>query len=830
MKKLILFLSITMVITVTSYAQAPQAFKYQAIARDASGNTLADQAIVIKVNILQGSQDGPVVFSETHQIQTNSFGLINMGIGKGEIRAGNFSTINWGGNSHYVQIEMDPTGGTNYKFMGTAELLSVPYALYAESSGNSNRQGDTDWGINGNHVYTGVASDPSCKSGNVGIGESTPNAKLSVVMQYGFNSIFRRVNNDWASNSLFLMQRARGTIGSESTVQNGDRIGQIRFEGYHGAGGGQYGYPGIIICQVDAPISGTIVPGNLQFWTTNTSGSTAERVRINNSGNVGIGTTAPAVHFQVYGIARINPTSQPGRYVQIGSLGGNTYMTLKNTSAVTTTRIESSGDSYFNGGNVGISITNPSADLHVAGSIKMVDGNEADGHIMKSNAAGTGAWVHPATIAGIWSLNGTKIYYTGGFVGVGTTNPTTTFHVSGPAVIYPAGATNQRFTFFSDGNSRFDMFSNAAINTVRVHSFGNSWFNGGNVGIGTTSPTGKLHIWEYSTSAYQIMLEQDSTGGDAAIRMQADTASSTSDFTLGIDNDDDNNFEISNTSSLTGSGGTDYTDANTMMRINHARNAGVDGIIDFNHQSRARAYLSDSITLWCDASVWPFKPWRYDWYMRPWFPIPFNKKTPQNRPGFDEHSEFTLSSLPPPGTPPPWAFFTANEEGYYQVNARVEIIPDSLPAWYGGVEGWSYEGQYVREGMTKPYPSGYSVTKNENLRQILPPPYPVLLSIGIFVNDSLYAQGNNYQLNTLVGYGGGYPPEWVFNDYQEFMNAPNVSDVVYLDQDDYVEIYVMVTAVDKYLPPVVTYWFPYWVGIVGDNHGVFTFVSIHKVS
>ncbi|MCK4676682.1 MAG: hypothetical protein KAT48_01000, partial [Bacteroidales bacterium] len=128
MKKLILFLSITMVITVTSYAQAPQAFKYQAIARDASGNTLADQAIVIKVNILQGSQDGPVVFSETHQIQTNSFGLINIGIGKGEIRAGNFSTINWGGNSHYVQIEMDPTGGTNYKFMGTAELLSVPYA------------------------------------------------------------------------------------------------------------------------------------------------------------------------------------------------------------------------------------------------------------------------------------------------------------------------------------------------------------------------------------------------------------------------------------------------------------------------------------------------------------------------------------------------------------------------------------------------------------------------------------------------------------------------------------------------------------------------------
>ena len=328
------------------------------------------------------------------------------------------------------------------------------------------------------------------------------------------------------------------------------------------------------------------------------------------------------------------------------------------------------------------------------------------------------------------------------------------------------------------------------------------------------------------------MLEQDSTGGDAAIRMQADTASSTNDFTLGIDNDDNNNFEISNTSHLAGSGPTDYTDANTMMRINHARNAGVDGIIDFNHQSRARVFLSDTITLWCDTLSGTPMPWNIDWYVRPWFPIPFNKKAPQNLPGFDEHSEFTLSPAPPPaGSPLPWAFFTANEEGYYQVNARVEVIPEDLPEWMNFEGGWFTLEPYYYDGLNKPLPPGYSVSTNKNLRQSFPPPFPVMLSIGIFVNGSLYAQGNNYQLNTLIGYGGVWPPSWGINEYQDFMNAPNVSDVVYLDQDDFVEIYVLVTAVDKYyIPNLPFYWYPEWIRIVGDDKGVFTFASVHKVS
>ncbi|MCK5839608.1 MAG: hypothetical protein KAG99_07155, partial [Bacteroidales bacterium] len=710
------------------------------------------------------------------------------------------------------------------------------------------------------------------------------------------NSIFKRVNNTPAANPLFLLRRARGSLGSESPILNGDNIGQVAFEGCV-TGGGYSRAAAIFVMADGAP--GSTIPGYMAFSTRNGSGVMNRNMIIDSYGRVGIGTTSPGgnleiykssgqldvmlnrasnssaalLHFQtagtsewalytpsggndfyidrlsglgnlvlgmggeyvgirtnnptapldVHGVTRINPTSTPNRYVQIGSTAGSTNMFFINNAGLPTVLINSGGLSYFSGGNLGIGTTNPSEDLHVVGSIKMVDGNEAVDRIMRSDPSGTGSWANPASIPGIWGMNGTKIYYTGGNVGIGNSNPGWGHKLSVTATtgigayvkttdnIYPA------LYVTNSGTGKAAHFYN-----------GDVIVENGNLGIGTWTPGCKLRIWENSIAAYQIMLEQDSHNGDAAIRFQADTVPATSDFTAGIDNDDDNNFEISNTSSLTGSGQTDYTDTNTMMRINHARNAGVDGIVDFNHQSRARVFLADSIQLWADplpAPPW-FQPWLLDWYMRPWFPIPFNKKSPQNRPGFDEHSEFTLSAAPPPaGTPLPWAFFTANEEGYYQVNARVEIIPDSLPEGYL-YDGWALTGPDDSHGMTKPYPPGYSGTESENLRQASPPPFPVLLSIGIFVNGSLYAQGNNYQLNTLLG----FPGDWLFNQYQEFMNAPNVSDVVYLDADDYVEIYVLVTAVDKTTPPSVFYWFPFWVNIVGDDNGVFTFVSVHKVS
>ncbi len=140
MKKLIFTLIIAMLFAVSVFlpqqasSQVPEAFKYQAIARDLSGNVIANQNISLRINILQGSSTGTSVYCETHSVTSNNLGLMNLEIGNGTYVSGNFSTISWGTSTYYVKIEMDATGGTTYQPMGVSQLLSVPYALYAKNA------------------------------------------------------------------------------------------------------------------------------------------------------------------------------------------------------------------------------------------------------------------------------------------------------------------------------------------------------------------------------------------------------------------------------------------------------------------------------------------------------------------------------------------------------------------------------------------------------------------------------------------------------------------------------------------------------------------------
>lgn len=116
--------------------QTPQAINYQAIARDAGGNIITN-SIGIKFRILQGSTSGTLVYEETHTSTPSSAGIFNVGIGGGTVVSGNFSTINWQNSPYFLEVNIDPAGGTSYTTVGTTQLLSVPYALYAEKAGNA---------------------------------------------------------------------------------------------------------------------------------------------------------------------------------------------------------------------------------------------------------------------------------------------------------------------------------------------------------------------------------------------------------------------------------------------------------------------------------------------------------------------------------------------------------------------------------------------------------------------------------------------------------------------------------------------------------------------
>lgn len=136
MKKLLSIAAVVLCATISFAQNAPQMFNYQGVARDNGGNVLSNQAIGLQISVLTGSNIGPVVFEETHNVTTNNFGLFNILIGSGTVVTGAMTDIDWGADAHWVKVAMDASGGTSYTEMGTSQLLSVPYALYAEVSGS----------------------------------------------------------------------------------------------------------------------------------------------------------------------------------------------------------------------------------------------------------------------------------------------------------------------------------------------------------------------------------------------------------------------------------------------------------------------------------------------------------------------------------------------------------------------------------------------------------------------------------------------------------------------------------------------------------------------
>lgn len=163
-----LILSLILLLLVSSlYAQAPEKINYQGVARDNSGNLLTSQNISLRFTIHSGSLNGPSVYAETHSLLTDMYGSFQTTIGSGSIISGNFAAIDWGINSFFLQIELDPTGGSNYLNMGTSQLVSVPYALHAKEAENCMKLNLNSGSVfNGDALSTWTDLDLSSVVGN----------------------------------------------------------------------------------------------------------------------------------------------------------------------------------------------------------------------------------------------------------------------------------------------------------------------------------------------------------------------------------------------------------------------------------------------------------------------------------------------------------------------------------------------------------------------------------------------------------------------------------------------------------------------------------------
>ena len=136
MKKLLLILTFMVLSLAAVFAQAPQRMSYQAVVRNANNTLVANQSVSARISILQGSVTGAPVYVENHTVMTNTNGLMTLEVGSGTVVSGSLNDINWANGPYYLKSEIDPEGGISYTVEGVQQLLSVPYALYAERSGN----------------------------------------------------------------------------------------------------------------------------------------------------------------------------------------------------------------------------------------------------------------------------------------------------------------------------------------------------------------------------------------------------------------------------------------------------------------------------------------------------------------------------------------------------------------------------------------------------------------------------------------------------------------------------------------------------------------------
>ncbi|OFX31040.1 MAG: hypothetical protein A2X08_18240 [Bacteroidetes bacterium GWA2_32_17] len=150
-----LVLSIFVMLSIVAFAQAQQSFQYQAVVRDASGTALQSHAVNFQLSIISDSITGTVEYVETHATTTNAFGIVTLAVGSGNQITGTFSGINWGIAFHFIKVEADL--GSGLIDMGTTQLLSVPYSLFSEQSGN----GDVPVVINGAGATTVTGTYPN---------------------------------------------------------------------------------------------------------------------------------------------------------------------------------------------------------------------------------------------------------------------------------------------------------------------------------------------------------------------------------------------------------------------------------------------------------------------------------------------------------------------------------------------------------------------------------------------------------------------------------------------------------------------------------------------
>jgi hypothetical protein len=346
-------------------AQAPQKIDYQAIARESDGQPIAEQNIGVQISILRGPLPGTMVYQERHNTTTDRFGLFTFGIGTGSVQSGAFPGIDWAAGSHFVQIELDKNGGTSWVDMGTVELMSTPYALYAERSGTSEKP-DHEWadtylrfenpdGSWGSYVDLQGEQGPEGPAGQDGTGVNIIGSVPSAAHLDPFYS--------GEVGDMFIAENT-----GAGHVWNGSEwieVGQIQ-----GPEGPQ-GEPG------EQGEQGPTGPPGTTSWTGLNNIPAGFADNIDNVDDADASTINEKIISLSLNASNILSVSEPGntKTVDLSSLAGGSNLWTQNGDNI-----------YYNNGKVGIGTANPSQKLEVKNGIIKSSGSLSSGFYAQGNA------------------------------------------------------------------------------------------------------------------------------------------------------------------------------------------------------------------------------------------------------------------------------------------------------------------------------------------------------------------------------------------------------------------------------------------------------------